>query len=111
MNDNVEEVKVLRELFDSNFGQWVDENLEQVLDDRFKNWAIDVGAGANPIMLYVELNESVEYGEDLDSFLEYQVLGIEFLESLGLKPETGYDMRSLLEVLSDYILVYSINVL
>lgn len=109
MSDNVEEVKVLRELFDSNFGQWVDENLEQVLDDRFKNWAIDVGAGANPIMLHVELNESVEYGEDLDAFLEYQVLGIKFLDSLGLRPEVGYEMSNLLEVLSSYILVYPIK--
>ena len=109
MNANVEEVQAIRDLFDEHFEEWADDNLIQILDETFDEWRLRTDSKDGTFLVHAKLNDVEEYGEDLDALLESQVLGIKFLDSLGLKPSTGYNMGSFLKVLSDYILVYSLN--
>lgn len=99
----------VEEIFEERFKKWGEEDLEDILDDRFDEWHIVRDYGNDFLEIYVLLNDANLYGEWLDSFLEYQVLGIEFLEDMGLLVEKDYQMEELLNVLPDYIFVHSIT--
>lgn len=99
----------IEDVFYDYFDEWQEEELYDVLDDRFDDWHIVRDYGGKLLHIYVLLNDVDLYGEELDSFLEYQVLGMIFLEDMGLLVERDYYMEDLLDVLSEYIMVYSIE--
>lgn len=109
MSKNLEDLQNVKKLFDYYFEDWANKNLIEILDETFDAWRLQTNSEDGKLHIHIKLNDTEEYGEDLDTFLEYQVLGIKFLQSMGLSPEEGYEMESLLEVLSDYIMVYSLN--
>lgn len=99
----------VEEIFEEHFDEWSEEDLIDLLDEKFDDWNIARDYGNNFLEIYVLLNDIDLYGEDLDSFLEYQVIGIQFLEDMGLTVEKDYQMEELLEVLSEYMIVFSIT--
>lgn len=103
------ELRAINEIFEDDFDYWQEEELEDLLDERFEEWQIIESHNDSLLEIRVSLNDVDLYGVDLDSFLEYQVIGMMFLEDMGLEVNEDYQLNEMLDVLSDYIIVYSIS--
>lgn len=100
---------LVENIFYNHFDEWQEEELEDLLDDKFDEWQIVDDYYDGVLEIHVLLNDVELFGEDLDSFLEYQVIGMTFLEDMGLIVERDYYMEDLLDILHEYIMVYSID--